>query len=275
MSNYSYNKILDTAKTVQKNVKTDYKTKVHNRWCYYFAKSILNPKKNITTITVNDANDPTGTYISNQIKKADYIDVCKRLTVYVEKNKRLPNYVTYSKYKLTPHLLVEVLSRILVWYSNNGKLPSQANINSKVFNKPTESKNEVYDYFVKKTGLKPKYLDDVCDWARDKVTYQFYFDDKKSNKEVIDSKAGNCTDLLQMLVNMAKALGYEWKVIHTECKQSGTGHVYGMFRKSGDWFIRDIACIADESRYCVWCQVPNGGNKLAENPSWFMQNLNR
>ena len=76
---------------------------------------------------------------------------------------------------------------------------------------------------------------------------------------------------------MAKALGYEWKVIHTQCKVSKTGHVYGMFRKKGssNWFIRDIACIADESDYCVWCQVPDKVYKLAENPSWFLENLNR
>ena len=97
--------------------------------------------------------------------------------------------------------------------------------------------------------------------------------------EVIDSKSGNCTDLLQMLINMAEALGYEWKVYHVKCNQSGVGHVYGMFRKSnvnnGNWFIRDIACIADESRYCVWCEAGNGGSLLATNPNWFLDNLRR
>ena len=82
-----------------------------------------------------------------------------------------------------------------------------------------------------------------------------------------------------MLINIAEELDYEWKVIHTQCRQSGTGHVYGMFRKpnvnNGEWFIRDISCIADESRYCVWCEVPDGGYKLAENPSWFLENLRR
>ena len=78
-----------------------------------------------------------------------------------------------------------------------------------------------------------------------------------------------------MLINMAEALGYEWKVYHVRCNQSGTGHVYGMFKRDGDWFIRDIACIADESRYCVWCEAGNGGSLIATNPSWFLSNLRR
>jgi hypothetical protein len=79
-----------------------------------------------------------------------------------------------------------------------------------------------------------------------------------------------------MAVNMAKALGYEWEVIHTECRQSGTGHVYPRFRKGGEWFTRDVACIADESTYCVWCDVEDGrGYLLAKNPSWLLENLNR
>ena len=78
-----------------------------------------------------------------------------------------------------------------------------------------------------------------------------------------------------MLINMAAALGYEWKVYHVRCNQSGTGHVYGMFKRDGDWFIRDIACIADESRYCVWCEAGNGGSLIAVTPNWFLENLRR
>jgi hypothetical protein len=155
-------------------------------------------------------------------------------------------------------------------------MPNYVSITSKAFTKPVETGNTVYDYWVKKTGTKPKYIDDVCDYILKHFNYEFYFDDHKSNKEVIDTKAGNCTDLSQMLSNMAEALGYEWKCIHTQCRQSGTGHVYLKLRKGGNWFTRDVACIADESRYCVWCDIDNAkGYKLAENPSWWMANRNR
>lgn len=275
MSVYSYKTILSKAKAIKRNVESEQKLGETSKWGYYIAKAILSPKKDITRIDFTTAENSNGDHFGRQIKKADYLDMAKRLCKYTEKNEELPNNISVYNMAMRVSDYVYLFARILIYYDNHGHFIDKANANSKAFIKPVETTNEVYKYFVKKTGLKPKYIDDVCDWVRDKVDYQFYFDDKKSNKEVIDSKAGNCTDLLQFLVNMAIALGYKYKVIHTQCKQSGTGHVYGMFKKDGDWFIRDVACIADESRYCVWCQVPNGGYKLAENPSWFMENLSR
>ena len=282
MSVKKYSEILKKAKACQTNVKKEQKLGMSDRWSYYFAKALISPRKDIKAISLTEAPKPKGTSISNQIDKSGYLGVCKRYVAYIEdednKKNTLPNYVTYKSYKITPKLLTEILSRILVWYDNHSNtLPEYVNANSKVFTKPSETGNVVFDYFVNKTKYTPKCLDDVCEYVRKYFKYQFYFDDVKSNKQVIDSKSGNCTDLLQFLCNMAVALGYEFKVIHTQCKVSGTGHVYGMFRRKGtsNWFVRDIACIADESRFCIWCEVPNKGNKLAENPSWFMQNINR
>lgn len=272
------NGIIASAKTCKKNVEKLQKLGVNQNSAYYYCKVILGAKNDVKEITIKAPSNPTGDYLSRQISKANYVDMAKRLVAYVEKNKQMPNYITMGKYKVEFKLYTYLFASALVTSIDTGYLPKEVNVSSKLFTKKTESKGVVYDYFVKKTGITPKYLDDVCDWVKNKVTYQFYFDDKKSNKEVIDSKAGNCTDLLQFLVNMAIALGYDYKIIHTQCKQSGTGHVYGLFKKKGtnNWFTRDIACIADNSSYCIWCEVATGkGYKLAENPSWFMTNINR
>ena len=279
MSNYvyTYQTIVGKAKEIKKSVEKEYKKPSAN-WSYYFAKAILTPKKNVTKITVKAQSHSTGNDFGRQITKSEYLDMAKRLVKYVESHNQMPNNIKIGSKLMRGSDYTYMFSRILVYYDTKGKLPSYANVNSKAFTKPTETGNTVYDYFVNKTGIKPTCLDDVCDWIKNKVTYQFYFDDKKSNKQVIDSKAGNCTDLLQFTINMAEALGYDWKVIHTQCKQSGTGHVYGKFKKknSSTWFTRDVACIADESRYCVWCDVDNGGGyQLAVNPNWFLQNLRR
>ena len=205
------------------------------------------------------------------------MEIAKRLVDYVKKNEQLPNYVTYGKFKIRTRLYCLMFAKVLVSYSRNGKLPNEVNVNSKAFTAPIESGNEVYDYFVKKHGKQFKLIDDVITFVKKYGKYLFYFDDEKSNKEVIDSLSGNCTDWLQFLINMAEAMGYEWKVIHTKCNISGTGHVYGKFRKKGtsNWFIRDIACIVDEKRDCIWCEVGNGGTLIAENPNWFISNLHR
>ena len=275
MTNYKWKDIIKQAQKCKKNVETEYRLGMNSRWAYYFSKAIMTVNTDVKKINFTETTKPIGNNISNQIYKKDYFDMCKRLIKYVETHKQMPNYITYKNYKVLPRLATYMFSRILVYYNKNGAFPKYANINSKCFTKPTETGNAVFDYWVKKFGFKPTCIDDVCDYIRDHFEYEFYFDDYKSNQQVIDSKAGNCVDLTQMAVNMAKALGYEWEVIHTECRQSGTGHVYP-FRKGGEWFTRDVACIADESTYCVWCDVEDGrGYLLAKNPSWLLENLNR
>lgn len=276
MTEYPYKTIVKSAKTIKNNVEKEYKLGATAKWSYYFAKAILKPKKDIKKFAFNNASKPNGTPISRQIVKKDYLNMCKRLVDYVERKRALPNFITYqTSFKVSVPLYTYALARILVYYDAHGQMPNYVNVNSKAFTKPTETGNTVYDYWVKKIGTKPKQIDDVCDYILKHFKYEFYFDDHKSNKQVIDTKAGNCTDLTQMLSNMADALGYEWKCIHTQCRQSGTGHVYLKLRKGGNWFVRDVACIADESRYCIWCEVPNKGSLLAENPSWWMSNRNR
>ena len=276
MTNYKWKDIIKQAQKCKKNVETEYRLGMNSRWAYYFSKAIMTVNTDVKKINFTETTNPIGNNISNQIYKKDYFDMCKRLIKYVETHKQMPNYITYKNYKVLPRLATYMFSRILVYYNKNGAFPKYANINSKCFTKPTETGNAVFDYWVKKFGFKPTCIDDVCDYIRDHFEYEFYFDDYKSNQQVIDSKAGNCVDLTQMAVNMAKALGYEWEVIHTECRQSGTGHVYPRFRKGGEWFTRDVACIADESTYCVWCDVEDGrGYLLAKNPSWLLENLNR
>jgi hypothetical protein len=275
---YTYATILAKAKNIKNKAEKEY-AKTGAKDSYYIAKAVLNPKKEIKKISFKNAPKSTGDNFGRQIKKAEYTDMAKRFVKFVESKGKLPNNIKIGEKLMRVSDYTLMFSNILISYDKNGKLPDKVNVNSKVYIKPTENKNTVFTRWVSKFKFTPKYIDDVCDYILKHFTYLFYYDDVKSNAEVIDSKSGNCTDLLQMLINMAEAMGYEWKVIHVKCNQSGVGHVYGMFRKSsvngGKWFIRDIACIADESRYCVWCEAGNGGSKIAENPSWFLENVNR
>ena len=232
MSEYTYKQIIKQAQTLKTNVEKTQKMGMNSKWAYYFAKAIKKPNTSIQKLSFEEAKNPTGDYISRDVQKADYLDMAKRLINYVETNKKMPNYITYKRIKVLPRLVAYAFAKILVYYEKNNKTaPKYVTISSKAYEKQSETGNVVFDYFVKKTGFKPTCLDDVCDWVIKYVTYLFYFDDQESNKEVIDNREGNCTDLLQFLCNMAEALGYEWKVIHTQCAQSGTGHVYGKFRK--------------------------------------------
>ena len=274
-----YTDILQSAYAIKNSVEKEYELGKSPKWSYYFAKCILNGKKDIPDTKIHNAEKNTGNNLSRQVKQYLYTDMAKRFTSYVEKNHKLPNYITIKDKKMRVTDYTYMFANILVYYSKNKKLPAYVDVNSKAFVKPTEPANEVLAYFQKRTGIKLTCIDDFCDWCRDNVTYEFYFDDKKSNKETIDDKAGNCTDLTAVAVNIGEGLGYDWKTYHVECNQSGTGHIYPLFRKNGvnggNWFVRDVACISDESRYCVWCEAGNGGSLLAVNPYWFIQNLHK
>ena len=277
MTEYTFKQLVEKAKACQTNVKKEYKLGISYRWSYYFAKAILNPKKNVKKGNFKDCANPSGTAISRQIGKADYTQLAKNYVAWIEKNKTFPNFAYYGDFRIRPKLLCIFFANILVDYNKNGKLPDKMNINSKCFNKPeVVTGNEVYDYFVKKTGKKPKTMDDVLEYVCKYFHYEGYFDDKKSNKQVMDSKAGNCVDLLQWLINMLQPLGYECKCIHVQCRTSKTGHVFGKFlhkkNTENTWVIRDPAAVCQNSVRNVWCE---NGYRLDENPSWFMENLNR
>jgi hypothetical protein len=273
----NYKDILSKAKTIKTTVEKEYKLPFSTP-TYFIAKAILKPNKEIPSIKVEKASKSTGDYFSRQIYKTTYIDMAERLVQYVERNHTLPNYISdnhQKKMKVSDY--VYMFSNILVEYDENNKFPDKINVNSKAFTKPTETTNSVYEYFAKRTGYKPKTLDDILTFVANHFTYQYYYDDYKSNRQVTDSEAGNCTDLMHWLCNMVEPLGYEWKCVHVSCRSSGTGHVWGKFRHpvntGGEWVNRDPAAVASNgSIHSMWCE---DGYVNAYNPSWWMENLRR
>ena len=275
MSTKTYKTILKQAQTCHKNVSKNHKTGMWSWWGYYFAKALLNPKKDVTVIKI-DNTDSKGDYFSQLIGQGKYLSCAKYLTEYCEKHHKMPKNIPYNNKHINNRLFTYLMAKGLIAYNELGKYKTSLNLNSKVFTAPTETGNAVYDYFVKKTGKKPKTLDDILEYVCNYFHYQGYYDDQKSNKQVMDTKAGNCVDLLQWLMNMTEPLGYDSKCIHVQCRTSGTGHVFGKFRHKkntdGKWVTRDPAAVCQNSIHNVWCE---NGYLLAENPDWFLSNKNR
>lgn len=267
-----YKEIISKARECVNSVNKDYTLGISSKWSYYFAKAIITPGKDIKKIGLEKASKPTGTHISRNIKQKDYMNIAERLVEYCEKNKQLPNYIQYKDYQIKVKLYTYILAKILVYYTQNKQLPAYVTVNSKVFTKPTETHNKVYELFVKKHG-KVKCIDDVMEIISNKFRYGYYYDDQLSNKEVIEKLYGNCTDLTQMVANMGESLDYKVKCIHVQCRSSGTGHVFLKLKKDGDWFVRDPAAVAGGKDITnVWCR---DGIVLGENPSWWLANKNR
>lgn len=278
MSVFTYKQIVNEAKKCIKSINENQELGIYPQRGYYFAKAILTPHKDIKRIkTLKPAPNPKGNYISRQVSKDKYLEMAKYLVYFAEKKGRMRNYLDLNaNKKLSEKVYVMMLADILVQYDQKGKLPKEINVNSKRFIKPTETGNVVYDTFVKTTGLRPKTLDEVLDYVCEYMHYDGYFDDQESNAEVIKYKSGNCVDLLQWLINMVTPLGYDWKCIHVECRQSHIGHVFGKFRHKqytdNEWITRDPAAVCQNSIHNVWCE---DGYLLAENPDWFLENLHR
>ena len=193
------------------------------------------------------------------------------------------NYLDWNNKKIRTRTYVYNFAKILVWYADHGnKLPAMNNINTKVWVKPKEYPEEIYDYFVKRLGKFNNTIDGALELI-DGNGYAGYSDDYYSNKTSIDRMADydgiNCTDSCHVFYNILKhliKLGKYKKVqcIHVGCRYSGTGHVRLRIQlNDGDWIYRDPASVLDGNGITSnWCM---DGEYWATDPSWFMENLNR
>ena len=243
--------------------------------------TVVNTNSKHTGKTYGNAPSPNGDNLNINLNKTDYIRLAREIVQFYNTNKRCPNYVTYQNKKIKPQLFSYAYAKAINFYIQNKRLPNTLQFQSSVFKSkntaPTIKPNDTYNYFVSRTRMKPTTIDEVLTYVKKNFTYQYYFDDHKTNKQVLDTKSGNCTDLLQWVINMAEAMGYEWKCLHVRCRKSGTGHVRGQFRHSkhtlGKWINRDTASVADGgSITSIWC---SDGTLQSTNPKWFMDGLRK
>lgn len=92
---------------------------------YLFAKLLTNPKvADIKVLTTKSPSKTIQVKVNEQITSPDYRDMIKRFVAYIEKNKRLPAYVTSvkSKTKIRYDLFIYCLCKIIVFYNNNSNI---------------------------------------------------------------------------------------------------------------------------------------------------------
>ena len=143
MSVHTFSEIVKSARLCKKSVEQNKKLKVNVKWGYYYAKAILNPKKDIKRISFDVAPKPHGDSISNKISKTDYLDCCKRIVAFVEKNKKMPNFVTWKSKnkKIRERTYIYNLAKILVYYvDHQSTLPAYNTINTNIWKKNTVKK---------------------------------------------------------------------------------------------------------------------------------------
>ena len=112
------------------------------QFTYLMASAINNinngNKNDITLSIINAPTSPNGGFFYKNISQSNYLKLSTNLVTYVNKNYKLPNYVSLSSSnKVDYNLCSYVFSDILVKYVVNGQLPSKITLDSSVFiNKP-------------------------------------------------------------------------------------------------------------------------------------------
>lgn len=241
MTEVNYSKILSMATACYNNVKKNQKNGISSKWSYYIGKSILNPKKNIKKISIDDAPAPiNGVRIDKTVKKSQYIDIIEKYVEFIECHHRLPNFVTVLGVKVNPHLFTAFVSFILY-----KKLPASQGIKSSIYNKPSKG-GVVCKKLAKISNMTINNYKDVYNAMR-KFTYEFYSNDIKTQSQTFNDLAGNCTDLNQIEYYALKELGYDVQIVRGVVKCSNGenyGHVWCRVKVNGKWIHADASAAA-------------------------------
>lgn len=155
VSNSNIIKIANSYKNyIEKNKKTPSSISIGNtkyaykQCAYLFSKFINAPTKDVSLVSIKAASSISGDSISENVLKADYQDMAKRLVNYIEKNKQLPNYVTTkkSKKKVKITLCTYALAKIVVFYGSKKVMPNYVTINSSAFSSTSSSTTKKSKY---------------------------------------------------------------------------------------------------------------------------------
>lgn len=83
----------------------------------------------------------------------------------------------------------------------------------------------------------------IFNYARDKWTWQDYYNTQKGAVGTIIAKSGNCCDLSHAIVAMARLSGIPSRYFHAQCKYSSgyIGHVISQLFVDGKWEYADAS----------------------------------
>lgn len=201
----------------------------------------MNIKATVKNMSVSNAPAASGDIVNFNISKKDYTGLAKTLIDFISKNKRLPNYLTYNKGKISPRVFIYSFAKILVFYNAEKRLPNTCEFTSKAFGSNgatvkagvasntkggTVCKSLAKSSGVTITDYKSLYK------AFYYAVYKYYKNDVYSQSQALkrfSQKLGmNCADLGQLAYYALKELGYSVSIVRGEIKcTSGTfGHIW-------------------------------------------------
>ena len=265
---------------VEKNKKLPSKAGglTETQYMYILAKAVKFPHNSIVMLNIKEAPNPNGDSISKTLTRNEFTGIANDVNKFISKNQRLPNYVSYQNKKINIDLVTYCFSKIVNFYGKNNRLPNTCQFNSSVFSKSSKTSTK----YSTKGGAVCKKLASICKMnindykdvykAMSKFTYDYYYNDVKTQSKTLADKKGNCTDLNQVERAALLELYSKDKVQIVrglvKCNDGKNyGHVWCRIKVSGKWVNIDASAAAKgKSLGSVICA------KVVEitdiNPSW-------
>ncbi|HML05188.1 MAG TPA: transglutaminase domain-containing protein [Methanobacterium sp.] len=218
-------------------------------------------KTPVTFKDVDTATNSTGSIVSGNVTKTEFLDIAQRIKSFIDSNGIAPNYVTSSLGKMQYESTIYMMAKVLDFYNTNNRLPSYVSMDSwKVSSDPIPDDLQKYlqktancqvdDYRIKAlaasltNGVSSTYDKGVkiFNWVRDNLGYSFYYNTQYGAVGTLNAKTGNCVDTSHLMIALARAAGIPARYMHgTATFTSGNvyGHVWAQFYINGKWYDAD------------------------------------
>lgn len=129
----SYDEIVKIAKKQLKSVKEENKLAHSYKWAYYFACSIVNPKKNIKSIKFSKSKTPSGDKFKKNIPINFIVNWSKQLIPYVQENHKMPSCAVYKNIHISPECYCYMLAYCVIYQFKTGVLPNSVTVDTAWF----------------------------------------------------------------------------------------------------------------------------------------------
>lgn len=168
---------------------------------------------------------------TKQLTKAQFDDMIKRFNAFVMKNKREPltikitssgsDYISLIRYR-------DMLLRYTNFYKANKRYPNYIVINPAAAEPTYDSDKTSYlKKFADAVGAKFNTFSVAYDLIK-YHGYSYYYNDRYIQSQALTRlkyKHGlNCSDICQLMYQVAKDIGYSVRYVHIKCA-SGGGHI--------------------------------------------------
>lgn len=179
--------------------------------------------------------------------RQQYAAVAHQLANSIKTNGKVPSRTNSSLGTLGVEEVLDIMTRALTSYSDNGVLPSSMVYESKrhylvpTVNCQSDDLEVISLARAITKNLTSMYdkAEAIFNWFKSKVSYKLYSNTVYGAKATLTRKIGNCCDQAHALIALMRASGIPARYAHNSGLFGGLGHVWVQVYVSGKWMNID------------------------------------